>query len=219
MSCPFQRMAPSVGSSRVAIIRIKVVLPAPLGPTSPSRPGSQRMQEGFLDQIFGQWAITADEALEVAEQWGVVAGHQRGQGHPIAGHRSRHQLFVAALLHMARWAAPSVWCCSLVRASATKGSRVPAGGQAGTENDEEKSQRLLQPLERAGVAADSPRFSPASTLAAVSRPVAQQAYLGARFGASPVGAPIRASAPLDDEEVDRHRPPRHCLRARYRRES
>ena len=44
MSCPFQRIVPSVGSSRVAIMRIKVVLPAPLGPTNPSMPGSQRSE-------------------------------------------------------------------------------------------------------------------------------------------------------------------------------
>src|SRR5215469_16387050 len=35
-------MVPSVGSSRVAIMRMRVVLPAPLGPTNPTMPGSQR---------------------------------------------------------------------------------------------------------------------------------------------------------------------------------
>jgi len=36
------------------------------------------MQQGFLNQIFRQRAIAANESIEIAEQWGVMARHQRG---------------------------------------------------------------------------------------------------------------------------------------------
>jgi len=38
----------------------------------------QHVQQGFLNQIFGKLPISADETIKIAEQWGVMAGHQRG---------------------------------------------------------------------------------------------------------------------------------------------
>ena len=38
----------------------------------------QHMHQGFLNQIFGKMLVTADETIEIAEEWGMVAAHQRG---------------------------------------------------------------------------------------------------------------------------------------------
>lgn len=60
------------------------------------------MQQRFLNQIFGKVQITANKPIEIAEQWGVMASHQRGQCHLVPCHHGCHQLFVAALLHRTR---------------------------------------------------------------------------------------------------------------------
>ena len=86
----------------------------------------QQTQKGLLNQILREETISTDQAIEIAKQWGVVARHQCGECHLIACHHGSHYLFVAALVHGLHWLTPSVSCCGLLRATATKGSQ--AGG-------------------------------------------------------------------------------------------
>jgi hypothetical protein len=84
----------------------------------------QHTQKGLLNQILREETISTDQAIEIAKQWGVVACHQRGECYLIACHHCYHDLFVAALVHRVRWLTPSVSCCGLLRARATKGSQA-----------------------------------------------------------------------------------------------
>src|SRR5258707_5246830 len=95
------------------------------------------MQQGFLHQILRQRPISADQPIEIAEQRGVVARHQRGECHLIACQHGSYQQFVASLLHRARWSAPSLSYCCLARARATKGSQ--SGGSATIPESERKA--------------------------------------------------------------------------------
>src|SRR5258708_38957832 len=81
------------------------------------------MQQGFLHQTLRMRAISATQPIEIAEQRGVVARHQRGECHLMACQHGGYQQFVASLLHRARWVAPSLSCCCLARARAAKGSQ------------------------------------------------------------------------------------------------
>src|SRR5579863_1474456 len=62
------------------------------------------MQQGFLNQIFGQLPISADKPIEIAEQWAVVAGHQCSECHLVPCLNRCHQLLVTFFLHRARLA-------------------------------------------------------------------------------------------------------------------
>jgi hypothetical protein len=62
----------------------------------------QHVRQGLLNQVFGQLPITTSEPVEITEQWGVVARHQRGECHLVACLNRGHQLFIASLLQRAR---------------------------------------------------------------------------------------------------------------------
>src|SRR5579875_402438 len=82
----------------------------------------QHMQQGFLYEILGQWAITTDQPIEIAEQGRMMARHQHGQRRLIACQDGSHQLFVASPLQSIHRLAPLILRLYLARVRATKGS-------------------------------------------------------------------------------------------------